>query len=61
MAEKMLKPSEFGLEVGGFSSQTVRRWIRENLVKAERAGKGGHFRIPASEVERFKRSSGERK
>ena len=56
MPEKMLKPSEFGLEVGGFSAQTVRRWIREKLVQAERAGKGGYFRIPASEVERFKKS-----
>jgi excisionase family DNA binding protein len=57
MPEKKLSPSQFGRELG-FSAQTVRRWIKDNRIQAERPADHGHFRIPASELERLRRQGG---
>ena len=56
MSERKLTPSEFGRELG-YSAQTVRRWIKDNLIRAERPVNHGHFRIPESELERLRRET----
>lgn len=35
----------------GYSSDTLRRWIREGRLRAERAGPRGHYRIRPEDLE----------
>lgn len=35
----------------GYSSDTLRRWIREGRLRAERAGRRGHYRIRPEDLQ----------
>jgi excisionase family DNA binding protein len=52
--ERLFSVSEARVALGGLHQATVRRFIRNGLLKAVRVGEHGHFKIPFSEIRRLR-------
>jgi len=50
----MVSISEARVALGDLHPTTIRRFIRNGLLRAVRVGEHGHFKIPFSEIRRLR-------